>query len=179
MKYTILLLAVLLSACTVKAPPYQASIENVQLIKLAKVKELSVGEFSSTKKLNSISLRGTSLVSPEGTYGDYLSKALEEELKLAKIWSGVSSTVVNGKLISNDIDVSGFSTGTGEISAEFVVSVNEKIVYQGIISATHEFDSSFIGGVAIPNGQSNYMYLVQKLIKNLFSDQAFIEAISR
>jgi len=179
MKYTILLFSILLSACTVKAPPYQASIENVQIMKLAKLKELAVGEFSSKKKLNSISLRGTSLVSPEGTYGDYLTKAIESELKLAKIWSGISSTVVSGTLISNDIDVSGFSTGTGEISAEFIVRENDEIVYQGTISADHEFDSSFMGAVAIPNGQSNYMYLVQKLIKKLFSDQDFIDAIKR
>lgn len=178
MRFATILLLVMLSACTMKAPPYQASVENIQPLKLAKVKPLSVGEFNSTKKLDSISLRGSRLVSPSGTYGIYLTKAIEEELKLAKLWSGVSSTVVSGTLIRNNIDISEFSTGTGDISVNFIVTTDGKIVYERIISADHVFDSSFMGSIAIPNGQSNYMNLVQKLIKNLFSDKAFIDAIN-
>jgi hypothetical protein len=39
------------------------------------------------------------------------------------------------------------------------------------------FDSSFIGAIAIPNGQNNYINLVQSLIKTLFEDKAFLDSI--
>ena len=175
---TAIAVSFVLSACSMQAPPYQASIENVQTIKQAKVVKASVGKFDSNKNLESISLRGSRMYSPVGgSYGDYLSKAIEEELKLANVWTPASATVISGEMISNDIDVSGFSTGNGEASAKFVVTKEGKVIFEKVISAHHEFESSFIGAVAIPNGQSNYVNLIQKLIKNLFEDDSFISAI--
>tara|TARA_B110001454_G_C12575635_1_gene373829 strand:- start:125 stop:670 length:546 start_codon:yes stop_codon:yes gene_type:complete len=171
-------LSLLVSACSMQAPPYQASLENVHTIKKAKVQQVKVDSITTTKKLDSISLRGSSMYSPVNkSYGDYISKALEEELKLAKLWSPVSSTVITGKVLTNDIDVSGFSEGSGEISAKFIITKNNKVIFDKIISANHTFDSSFIGAVAIPNGQANYVNLVQKLIKNLFEDKNFVAAL--
>jgi hypothetical protein len=174
-KISIVTLSLLASACSMQAPPYNASMENVQTIKRAKINQVNVGKIKSSKKLDSISLRGSSMYSPvEKSYGAYISKALENELKLAKIWSGVSSTIITGEVLTNDIDVSGFSTGTGEVSVNFIVTRDNKEVFNKIISADHQFDSSFIGAIAIPNAQANYVSLVQKLIKTLFEDKNFV-----
>lgn len=178
MKVSVVALSLLVTACSMQAPPYQASLENVQTIKRAKVEQLNVGNITSTKELNSISLRGSSMYSPvDKSYGVYLSKALENELKLAKLWSGVSATVLTGEMLTNDIDVSGFSEGTGEASAKFVVTRDNKVIFEKVISANHTFESSFIGAIAIPNAQAGYVNLVQKLIKNLFEDEAFISVL--
>lgn len=177
-KIIIAFMSVLVTACSMQAPPYQASIENVQMMKVAKLNEVNVGAINSSKKLNKISLRGSSMFSPIGaSYGEYLSLALTEELKLAKIWSGVSATVITGEFIANDIDVSGFSKGTGEASVKFIVKKGEQVLFDKVVSANHEFDSSFVGAIAIPNGQKNYVNLVQKLIKNLFEDPEFISVL--
>jgi len=177
-KIIIVSLSLLVSACSMQAPPYNASMENVQTIKRAQVEQVNVGTILSTKKLDSISLRGSSMYSPvEKSYGAYLSKALEEELKLAKAWSSVSSTVITGEMLTNDIDVSGFSTGTGEVSAKFVIRRGDKVLFDKVVSANHQFDSSFMGAIAIPNGQANYVNLIQKLIKNLFEDEQFALAL--
>ena len=171
-------LSLLVTACSMQAPPYQASLENVQTIKRAKVNQINVAAITTTKKLNSISLRGSSMQSPVNkSYGDYISKALEEELRLAKLWSPVSSTIITGQVLTNDIDVSGFSEGTGEISAKFIVTKDNKVIFDKVIYANHTFDSSFMGAIAIPNGQANYVNLVQKLIKNLFEDKNFVIAL--
>lgn len=171
-------LILLVSACSMQAPPYNASLENVQTIKRAKIEPIKVGSITTTKKLNSISLRGSSMLSPVNkSYGDYISQALEDELRLAKLWSPVSSTIITGQVLTNDIDVSGFSEGSGEISANFIVTKNNKIIFEKTISANHTFDSSFIGAIAIPNGQANYVNLVQKLIKNLFENKDFVTAV--
>ncbi len=171
-------LSLLVTACSMQAPPYEASLENVQIIKRAKIEQVKVGTITSTKQLDSISLRGSSMYSPVNkSYGSYLQKALEEELKLAKLLSAVSSTVITADMLTNDIDVSGFSEGTGEASAKFVVTRDNEIIFDKVISANHTFESSFIGAIAIPNGQAGYIDLVQKLIKSLFEDKTFVSAI--
>lgn len=175
MKISLVALSLLLSACSMQAPPYEVSIENVQNIKKAKVKQVKIGTITSTKQLDIISLRGSSMYSPVNkSYGSYLQKALEDELKLAKLLSAVSSTVITGKMLTNDIDISSFSEGTGEASAKFVVTRDNKVIFDKIISAKHTFESSFMGAIAIPNAQASYVHLVQKLIENLFEDNTFI-----
>jgi len=177
-KATAVVISLFTTACSMQAPPYQASIENVQTIKSAKIEQVKVGSIESNKRLNSISLRGSSMYSPvEKSYGAYISKALEDELKLAKLWSPVSSTVITGTILKNDIDISGFSEGTGESSVKFVVTKDNQVIFEKVISTEHTFDSSFMGAIAIPNGQSNYVNLVQKLIKKLFEDKNFISAL--
>lgn len=177
-KISTIFLGLFITACSMQAPPYQVSLENVQTIKKAKLKQVQVGVITSTKKLDRISLRGSSMYSPVNkSYGSYLSKALEDELKLARLWSAVSATVISGEMLTNDIDVSGFSEGTGEASAKFIVTRDSKVIFDKVISAQNKFESSFIGAIAIPNGQQNYVDLVQKLIKNLFEDEKFISAL--
>lgn len=179
LRIMVLVIAVALTGCTIKTPPYAASIENNQIIKRSGISPVTVGEISVEKKLNKISLRGSPLKSSVGaSYGDYLEDALLQELKLAKLWSSVSTTVVSGEIIENDIDVSGFSKGIGLISVKFTVKNNENIVFEKVVTANTEIDSSFIGAIAIPNGQANYPVLIQQLIKTLFSDQEFIKALS-
>lgn len=177
---SIVVLCLFVTACSIQAPPYEVSIENVQIIKKAKVDKVNVGNITSSNKLNSISLRGSGMYSPVNkSYGSYLSKALEDELKLANLWSGVSATIITGEMLTNDIDVSGFSTGTGKASAKFVVTRNNQVIFNKVIEANHQFESSFMGAIAIPNGQMNYVNLVQKLIKNLFKDKDFILALKK
>lgn len=178
MRIIVVCLSLILSACSIQAPEYQVSIDNVQTMKNADLQPIKVDKIATNKELNKISLRGSPMSSAVGTgYGDYLAKALEDELKLAKIWSGVSSTVISGELISNDIDVSGVSTGTGDLTVNFKVTRDNSVIFTKEVSAQIEFESSFIGAVAIPNGQKNYVTLIQKLINNLVTDDEFIAAV--
>lgn len=180
MKYLAIFSVLFLSACTMVAPPYKNSMDNLQHLKRSSFETMAVGNIEDNKKLNSISLRGSSLVSPNNkSFGDYLELALESELTAAKLYSGVSSIVINGKLIENDIDVSGFSVGEGNMTVEFVVSNNDSVIFTKSISVTHELDSSFIGSIAIPNGQLSYPILVQKLCGALFTDPDFMKATQR
>jgi hypothetical protein len=124
----ILALCLAASACSIQAPPYQVSLDNVQLLEKSKISPVRIGEITASKKLNSISLRGSGMYSPiEKSYGKYLSNALQQELKLAKLWSSISSNIISGEILANDIDVSGFSDGTGEMSVEFEVTQGGKV----------------------------------------------------
>ncbi|WP_199610119.1 hypothetical protein [Flocculibacter collagenilyticus] len=177
MRILIILASVLLSACTVVAPNYQVSLDNTQKLKLASLNKMDVGTIKDSKKVNKLSLRGSSFVSPiEKSFGKYLESALKQELEQAKLYSSVSNIQVEGVLLKNNIDISGFSIGEGDMTVKFTVKQDEKVTYQKTLSAKHEWDSSFVGAVAIPNGQINYPVIIQKLLGELFTDPEFIAA---
>jgi hypothetical protein len=177
MKILTLIFAILISGCSIVAPPYQVSIDNVQLIKKANLDVLAVQEIKSSKKLDSISLRGTQLKPASGTFGTYISNAIIEELKLAKKYQSISSKVISGELVANDLDVVGFSTGNGTVEVRFIITENNDVIYEKNIKANNRFDSSFMGAVAITNAQNSYDDLIQILIKQLFEDPDFLSAI--
>ena len=174
MKYLSILI-LLLSGCSVVAPPYKPLMDNLQQLKNAEISPLNVGKFEDSKSVNKLTLRGSSYNSPfNKSFGQYIENALTQELKMAKIWSGVSNTIITGQLISNEIDASGFSIGDASISVKFIVSQNEKEVLNKVFTAKHEWESSFMGAIAIPNAQMNYPVVIQKVINKLFTDSDFI-----
>ncbi|HED32925.1 MAG TPA: hypothetical protein ENJ08_01725 [Gammaproteobacteria bacterium] len=174
-----LILCSFISACSMVAPKYQPSTDSSNLLQDVSDNKLYAGEFTQkTPEVNEVSLRGGSLISPYNeSYSLYLSKALEEELRLAGMWDSKSATEISGILIENELDVSGFSVGTASIKVEFIVTRDNNTAYKKQLSANHEWESSFLGAVAIPAGQNNYHIVVQKLFNKLFSDPDFIAAI--
>lgn len=125
------------SGCTMMAPQYSASIENVQKLKDKGIGNVKVSDFQLDEKsmpVNDFSLRGSSLKSPyDDSYAAYLAEAIKQELSLAGKLAPNSNTDISCLLIKNNIDASGFSTGTGDIEARFIVKrdgtqrYNEKI----------------------------------------------------
>ena len=104
---------------------------------------MQVGEVSSQKQHTSISLRGSAMKSPVGnSYNEYLKQALLQEMQAANIYSGVSATIVSAELLENDINIAGFVTGNGNISAKFKVVRNDQQLFEKVISHSIEFDSS-------------------------------------
>ncbi|MDN3578142.1 hypothetical protein QWZ03_15350 [Chitinimonas viridis] len=172
----VLAAALLLTACATQTPVYQPSIANVQ--KLNALQPLKVGEFRvADPKLDSIGLRGSSMRSSVGSnYGDYIKQALGQDLALAKKLEPAASTEISGELLAHDIDISGFSTGNGKIKVQFVVKKNAQEAFRKQISAESQWESSFVGAVAIPRGIENYALLLQRLFANLYDDADFIAA---
>jgi len=174
-----ILACVFISACTINAPKYQPSVDNSNYLQDISNSKISVARFKDGKpEVNDLSMRGSTLESPyDKSFSVYLSKALEEELKLAGIWDKNSKIQITGVLIDNQLDVSGFSVGTASITVKFMVKRNAKLVYTKEITANHEWESSFVGAVAIPAGTNNYPVVIQKLFSKLFKDKNFIKAV--
>lgn len=180
MKRLSLMLACLyISACSINAPMYQPLAGNSNLLQDSTASKVKVTEFSLVDpELNSISMRGSSLLSPYNkSFSLYITKALEEELKLAGLWAEKSNIEITGALLAHDVDLSGFSVGTSSATAKFIVKRDDKVTYDKTLSETHEFESSFIGAIAIPAGQKSYQSVIQKLFSKLFSDNSFIQSI--
>jgi len=176
-----LAIASLSSGCSLVAPRYSASLENVQKLKDSGVQTTKVGTFASTPgKANpkAISLRGSSLSSPyDGSYASYLAEAVKQELSLAGKLAPDAQIEVTGALQRNDINAAGFGTATGDVEARFIVTRGGTVRYDQVKSIHDEWDSSFMGSVAIPRAQARYPVMVQKLLAALYADPAFLQAL--
>jgi len=161
------------------APQYQPDFEVINTLKDIPLAHMQVGEFvSANPAVDKVSVRGGSLVSPfDGSYSAYLRNALAEELKQSSLWDNSADTVISGELLQNDLDASGFSIGVADLSARFRVDKRGNQVYDKVHSIHHEWDSSFIGNVAIPNAINNYPIAVQKLINEFLLDIDLLHAV--
>jgi hypothetical protein len=179
----VILIATLASGCSTKAPLYSASMENVQLLKDAGNVSAKVGKFDfvpGSGNYNSISLRGSHMNSPyEDSYAAYVAEAIKQELSLAGKLKPDTDIEISGALLKNGINVSGFSTGTGDIQTRFIVKKGEQVRYDQVKTIHNEWESSFVGAVAIPRGQQQYPNLVQKLLAVLYADRDFLAALKQ
>lgn len=166
---------------TLVAPLYNESSDNVEVLKRSGNFTVNVGEFQVGKDkayTDPVSIRGSSLMSPyDNSYASYLRIALRHELSLAGKLAPDAKTEITGTLLKNDLDISGISTGTAAIEARFVVKQGGQSRYDQVKSIKHEFPSAFAGHVAIPRGMKEYPIAVQKILNQLFTDKAFIDAL--
>jgi hypothetical protein len=177
----VILVGSMTSGCSTTAPQYSASMDNVQLLKDAGNASAKVGKFDSIPgagNYNSISLRASHMNSPyENSYSAYLAEAIKQELSLAGKLKADTDIEISGSLLKNDINISGFSIGTGDIQARFVVKKGAQTRYDQIKTIHNQWESSFVGAVAIPRGQQQYPNLVQKLLATLYADRDFLAAL--
>jgi len=173
-------LAVLTSGCTIMAPSYTpdySALDSLKRQKVSKVATVTVEPKDPIERVNNITLRGSTLASPSGSYAKYLEDAIKSDLTDAKLLDSNSLLKLSAILLTNDINVAGFGTGYGTIEAKFNIYRNETVVFDKKINAETEFESSFAGAVAIPKGQNEYPNLVRALLKKLYTDKEFINAL--
>ena len=175
------LLTTLTTGCALVAPRYDAALDNVQRLKDSGMQPAKVGNFTSTPdkgNANPISIRGSSLNSPyEGSYAHYLAQALGQELSLAGKLAPDAQTEISGALQKNDVSVPPTGSASGDLAARFVITRGGQTRYDQVKSIHDEWDSSFVGAVAIPRAQQRYPIMVQKLLSALFTDPAFLQAV--
>lgn len=176
----VVLITVFGAGCSMTAPQYTASINNVQTLKNGNNFTANVGEFSSSLdkgNANPISIRGSSLASPyQNSYASYLAEAIKQELSLAGKLSPNTDVELSGILMKNDIDAA-IGTAHSEIEARFIVKKGGKVKYDQVKFIRHEWESSFMGAVAIPRAVQEYPIMVQKLLAMLYADKAFIDSL--
>ncbi|MCB1753299.1 MAG: hypothetical protein KDI74_16405 [Gammaproteobacteria bacterium] len=177
----VVLMVFAVTGCSTVAPHYQASYENTQLLEEGGKNQVDVEAFTAADpKVNSLSIRAGTFQSPtNGSYVEYLQKALEQELYDARRLNQDSDIKVGGVLIENEIDASGFDIGTAKIKAEFIVRSGDREVYRKVHSAAIEWPSSFMANIAVPRAIKEYPRVVQELLSRLFLDPEFINALDQ
>lgn len=170
-----------LSGCvTLQTPGYEPGVDNARALMAGPIRPASVGAFTAAPGVRDrLSVRGSPLVStdPAGFPG-YLGNAVRIELANAGIATDAPDLVITGELIRNELNASGASVGRALMMARFMVSDSGRVTYDRTLSVEHEWESSFIGAIAIPAAMHNYPSLVQKLLGALFADPAFMAALA-
>ncbi|MGF6572009.1 hypothetical protein ABH945_004130 [Paraburkholderia sp. GAS333] len=177
-----LTLSCILAACTsVDAARYAPSVDNLQALKSLGPVEGRIEPFDAPETHDNpypVFLRAARMHSPVGgSFGTYLSNAMEQEFAVAGDLSSHAKFEVSGVLLKNDIDALGFSQGQGIISARFVVRRGSDIVYDSVKTAIGNWDSSLLGFVAVTNATQAYPQIVQTLLAKLYADPVFRSAI--
>lgn len=177
---TMCLCANLITGCTMMAPQYSSSMQNVQKLRDSGNYSVKVGEFTSINSSGNpvgISLRGSQLLSPyNNSYSNYLAEAIKQELSLSGKLSADTDMEISGVLLKNDINAA-IGTASGNIEAQFVLKKAGQKRYDQVKTVHHEWDSSFAAAIALPRAQLEYPNLVQKLLAALYADPAFLEAL--
>lgn len=176
----ILLVAVLATGCTISGPRYTTNYAAVETLKGANLAPVKVGAVKSTdKKIESLTIRGSSYKSPYGSFTEYFRAALRDELDHASLLDDKSGTEIEGTLVRNELNGAGVSTGFAEIEAKLAVRREGSVVYERTKVAREEWPSSFIGGIAIPRAAQNYPLAIKKVLNEFYSDPEFIAALKK
>ena len=173
--------SMLLAGCvTTPAMTYQPSIDNTQLLMRDGRGKLAVDAFTASPTVDNtrLGVRLSHLTGggSDGTFSGYLHDALQAELGTAGRLDPASPLRLSGTLTGNVLDGDGAKTGFAKVGAHFVLKRGAQTLYERDLSATHQWESSFIGAIAIPAAMQNYTTAVQKLLATLFGDPEFVAA---
>jgi hypothetical protein len=175
-------LIVTLTGCSTPVTNYQSSVSNLEALKVQTGRALSLGQFkldSAKPSLNSVSARTTSLKMPDGNnYADHLKRGAKIELETAGRFDANSPLKLEGTLLQNDLSAA-VGTGTSTLSARFNLSDAGKPVFDKVITQNSQWESSFIGAIAIPAAIREYGANFQKLLNKLFVDEDFRKATAK
>lgn len=168
----------MLGGCSVMAPTYLATPENVALLQKAGASKVQVGAVTAgDETVNRLSIRASGYKSPyDDSFTGYLQNALKTELASARRIDQGSNVSVRSELQENTLS-GAIGTGRAHIKARFMVVRSEGSAFDKVVTADHQWESPFVGALGIPAAQSNYVVAVQMLLKNLFSDPDFQAAI--
>ena len=179
-----ILAAFALAACqTLPAPPYSAGADNVRRLQAEGPCAVSVGRFvadpAAGDRFETLAIRTNTIRSPVGaTFADYLAEALRIELSTAGCLAPDAPVSITGAMLRNELDAENFNTGTATVAARFLVRRGERDVYERTLEARHQWESAYLGAIAIPRAQQEYAVTLRRLLASLFADEAFRRAIS-
>lgn len=159
-------------------------MQSMNALRASILPAMQVGEFALApgKPANmdkSVTMRSVVMNSPDGdSFAQYLGKTVEADLRAAGKFDAKSPFVIKGFLTDSQVDA-GIGTGNASLAATFSVSKNDHVIFQKDLTASSQWDSSFIGAVAIPEATKQYSALYEKLASELFADKDFVTATAK
>jgi hypothetical protein len=174
----------ILTACAEPAlPPPQASLDGIQALRAADAASMKIGDFSPapgppTMMDKSIMVRAGTQAAPEGSFAAYLADTLAAELKGAGRLDPNSSLVLSGVITDTHADAA-MPTARARLAARFTLTRSGQTVFDKTLSVEAEWNSDFVGAVAIPDAFNQYSGLFPQLATKLFADPQFKAAARR
>jgi hypothetical protein len=168
------LVALTAAGCSQTMGPSTPSTATVLALRSADFPAMRVGSFApapgmSPRMDKAVTSRSVTLGSPTGSLSGYLGSVVEADLRAAGKLDPQSPLVLSGLLTESDLDT-GMGTGDGTLGAKFTLTKSGTTVYEKTLQAKAEWESSFIGAVAIPAAINGYTALYGKLVDQLVAD---------
>jgi len=164
----------LMTGCAFNVAPYGASVKNVEALKAASIKPVSVARFEAAKPGQaSISCRAAGSVKVEPSFETYIEKAFIDELKLAGLYDPNSSLKLSGKLEQID-----FSSGISDGNWTFTLVVSNARNESFSTQSKFPFSGSFIADKACQEVAQAFGPAVQKLIEDVVRNPKFKQLAS-
>lgn len=171
------LLALLLQGCGVTMTRYEPNFDNVQVLKQNQpLQSVSNPRVTAAPGQDSLSARANPIKSPSGSTTLHIQEAITEELRLADLLDVQAQRHLDVLVVKNELDA-GMATGAGTLAARFTLLKGSEVLYDSTKEVNSTWTSSFMGAVAIPNAANAYNPLVRNLLKALYSDPQFIQAL--
>lgn len=177
---------VLLTGCaqiTMGTP--QPTADNATHLKQAQLAETRLGAFTldagkPAQMDKSHSLRGANSVQAptNGSFAEYIRESLRVELAAAGLLNPQADAVISGVLQDSQLDPA-IGKGTGSIRVRFMVTRGGEKRFDKALTARAEWESSFMGAVAIPAAAQQYEGLYRKLVGQLIADPDFRKALAK
>ena len=174
--------AVLATGCApLLAPPYAADYETLDRLEATRpgMVALAKAQPSDTNdKVNTVRLRSARLLSPSGSFAQYLQDAMMRDLGEISVYDPKAPTRIAARVLVNEIDL-GVINGAGRMEVEITVTREATQRLRKTYRAETAFDSSYASIVAVPAGQAAYPRLVRALLRQVYADPQFVAAIGR
>jgi hypothetical protein len=181
----LLVAAALLTGCAqIKLGAPVPNIDNIQKAKSSGMAPVAVGEFALAAGKpagldKGVSVRSNTVSSPfDESFAKYLKETLSAELKAAGLLDPASPVAIIGELTDSQIDAA-IGTGQGSLAARFKVNRAGQTTFDKEFRVASSWDSSFVGGVAIPRAVNEYSALYRQLVGKLLDDPQFRAAVGK
>lgn len=171
------LLALLLQGCGMTMTRYEPSYDNVQRLKQnPPLHTISDTQVTAAAGQGSLSVRANPIRSPSGSIPLHIQDAINEELRRAGLLDPQAQRHLQVLVLKNELSA-GVASGHGELAARFTLLKGSEVAYEATQTVNSQWNSSFFGPIAIPNAANAYNPLVRDLLKALYSDPQFIQAL--
>lgn len=163
------------------APPYAADYETLDKLEATRPGMVALAKAQPTdaeEKVNTVRLRSARLLSPSGSFAQYLQDAMMRDLGEISVYDPKAPTRIAARVLVNEIDL-GVINGSGRMEVEITVTRDTAQRLRKTYRAETAFDSSYASIVAVPAGQAAYPRLVRALLRQVYADPQFVAAIGR
>lgn len=180
----VLIIANMVGCVAITVPPPSASADTLIMLRMAKLKPASVGEFGVSTDVDPridtrlSGLRGSSIQPTHDGFSQQLRDVITTELQAAGLFDKQSDIEIKAELTDNQVNAA-ISEGTAKLAAKFIVLKAGNKIFEKHLSVESNWDSSFIGAIAIPKAMDEYLALYQKLAAKLFADSDFQATLAK
>lgn len=160
----------------------QASISTVQAMRATAIPPLAVGTFARAENMSAqddlrMSLRAATITAPQGSnFSSYMGDVLREQLRITGKLAPDSPFILSGLRTKGRANPA-IGKASGALAYRFLLTRNGQAIFEKELEVSGRWNSSFIGALAIPEAEKQFVALYPELLTLLFNDPDFQTAL--